>query len=455
MGQSDQITNWDLLTTVDAIATKQVSSVEVVDAYLEAIEQKNPQLNAVVVTTAEEARQQAKKADETLSQGSVQGPLHGIPMVIKDMFDTAGVETTGGSRVLAGRVPERNATAVQTLLDAGAIMCGKAATHEFAMGGTTNNEHYGPTRNPHNLERIPGGSSGGSGAAVSGGLSLFSIGTDTAGSVRAPAAACGCVGFKPTYGTVSQTGLIPLAPSLDHVGPLTKTVGDAVYVAEVLRSGSPSIQRVRDLVDQPIQNRKVGRLRGFFEDLLQPEVRRGVDDAAAALTNAGAIVEDIDLGDLNNVPLQIITIMISEAKKYHDPYFQSNPELYGEVIRGYFTESNVDPAELNNAKTQLRTIADRITSALRDVDVLMSATVATPAVEIGAEFVNFNGVELPVEAALTRLTSVFNYYGGPAIAVPSGESEIGLPTSVQFIGRFGEDNQVIPFAAEVERSQVI
>ena len=280
------------------LAAGEVSSAELTEAYLARIGATEPALNAYVTVTAEAARADAERADALRASGAPVGPLCGIPIGLKDLYDVTGVPTTAGSPLLGDRVAGADSTVAARLRAAGAVLLGKQSTHEFAWGGTTNNPHFGPTRNPHDPARIPGGSSGGSAASVVAGSCAGSFGTDTCGSVRIPAALSGCVGLKPTYGRISLHRVVPLAHSLDHAGPLARTVHDAALLCAAVAGFDAADARtlpvpVADVLaacDGGVAGLRVGRLRGWFESVLDPDVRAAVDAAAQALREAGAIV---------------------------------------------------------------------------------------------------------------------------------------------------------------------
>ncbi|WP_166354921.1 amidase [Phytoactinopolyspora limicola] len=435
-----------------AITRGELLPSELTEAYLARIEQLNPELNAFVTVTAQRAHDDAARADQELARGHRRGPLHGLPVGVKDLFDTAGITTAAGSRLLHGRVPDRDADVVAALRSAGTVLLGKTATHEFAWGGTTNNEHYGPTRNPHDPSRIPGGSSGGSAAAITAGLALITVGSDTAGSVRIPAALCGCVGFKPTYGTVSMAGVLPLAPELDHAGPITRTVADAVLVLDVLRGHATDLDRVRSLTSENVAGRQVARLRGWFEEIADDSARAGVDQTADMLRDAGVAVHDVDVGDLGPIVDDVFTVIGVAAEVYHRPAFERTPELFGEEAAGRLRLGPPDAALVDRARARLAAAAGLVEEVLREHDALLLATTPAPAPTIGASHVTVSGVEMPVEWMLTRLTSLFDVTGMPVVSVPAGVSPDGLPVAVQLVGHRGADDTIVPLAAAVERA---
>src|SRR5258706_4181423 len=285
-----------------ALRARELSPLELTESYLRRIERLNPRINAYITVTAERARADARRATEDFAAGRVRGPLHGIPVALKDLFETEGIRTTGGAKIHADYVPTQDCTVAKRLRDAGTILLGKLNTHEYAYGVTTNNPHFGPTRNPWNLSHIPGGSSGGSGAAIGAGLATATTGTDTGGSIRMPASVCGVVGLKPTYGRVSKAGGLPLSYLFDHAGPITRTGGDAALVLEAIAGYEPGDPTtVRTPVDDytrelgaGLRGVRVGVPRGYFFDRLEDEVGAGVEQAIAELRLLGADASGVE-----------------------------------------------------------------------------------------------------------------------------------------------------------------
>jgi aspartyl-tRNA(Asn)/glutamyl-tRNA(Gln) amidotransferase subunit A len=452
------LTDLTELTAVEAAAALsagELSPVELTEAYLQRIGDVNPQLNAYATLTPERARDDARRAADELTRGERRGALHGLPIGLKDLFDTAGVETAAGSALLRGRVPREDSAVAAAMRTAGTVLLGKHTTHEFAWGGTTNNEHYGPTRNPFDPERVPGGSSGGSAAAVTSRMALLSVGTDTCGSVRIPASLSGCIGFKPTFGAVSMHGTIPLSPSLDHAGPITRTVADAVLTLDTLAGRTADLDRVETLLGASVSGRRVARLRGWFEAILDPAVRQGLDDAADALREAGCRVDDLDTGDLGPVVDHVFALVGAEGEPYHRHAFATSPEKFGAGLSEILRAGEPSAQEVRTARAALADIVALLGRALADHDGLLAATTPAAAPRIGEEQVSVDGHEMHVEWMLTRLTSIFDVAGTPALSVPSGRTGEGLPVAVQVVGRRGDEDGVAQLAAVVEAARLI
>jgi aspartyl-tRNA(Asn)/glutamyl-tRNA(Gln) amidotransferase subunit A len=420
-----------------AVTAGRLSPVDLTERMLGAIEATEPHLNAYAAVMAEEARARAAE----LARGARRGPLHGLPVGIKDLIDTAGVRTAYGSPMFADHVPARDAEAVRRLRDAGAVILGKHTTHELAWGGRTDSAFFGPTRNPYRRGRIPGGSSGGSAASVAAGSSLGAVGSDTAGSVRIPAALSGCVGFKPSRDRIPLDGVLPLAPSLDHLGVLAGTVDDAALLASAL-TGSPA--------DAPAAAPRVGWLGGWFEAVLAPEVRSALAATRARLEEHGVRVEDVVVPDEPLMPEDVLNRIVAEAGAFHRDAFERDPALFGpdiaELMR--MAPRTAEQAELDEAAIARMTAF--VAQALDAHDVLAGATVPITAPPIGAMTVAVAGREWPIELVLTRLTSLFNAAGLPAVSVPVALAD-GLPVGLQLAGAAGRDGAVLDAARLVER----
>jgi aspartyl-tRNA(Asn)/glutamyl-tRNA(Gln) amidotransferase subunit A len=441
------------------LAARDLSALELTEAYLQRIAETDEQLNAYVTVTADLAREQAAQADRRRRYGTAQGPLGGIPLGLKDLYDLRGAPTTAGSPLLRARVARSDSTVAARLRAAGAVLLGKQSTHEFAWGGTTNNPHFGPTRNPHDPTRIPGGASGGSAASVVAGSCAGAFGTDTCGSVRIPAALCGCVGFKPTYGRISLHRVIPLAPSLDHGGPLARTVRDAAVLYAAVagfdtadaRTLPVEVPDVLSGLDRSVRGMRVGRLRGWYENVLDPDVRATLDDAAAALRDAGCDVTDIQTRRREAPVDQVFTVVSAEAVPWHWATFGRGATGYSPTLAAILA---AEPPDSDVTASAREAVGDEVTAllaALRDVDVLLCATVPMPAPEIGAERLAVDGRDLPIESLLTRLTSVFDAARLPALSVPLGTSSEGLPVGVQVVGRHLDEATVLRVGHCLER----
>jgi len=429
----------------------ELSPVELTEAYLARVEEADPGLNAYVAVLADSARGQARQAREEIRAGRWRGPLHGVPLGVKDLYDFAGVPTMAGSPLLADNVPSADSTVVARLRGAGAVLLGKHSTHEFAWGGTTDNPHFGPTRNPHDPERVPGGSSGGSAAAVVAHLAAASVGSDTCGSVRIPAALCGCVGFKPTYGRISLHRVVPLCPSLDHAGPITRTVRDAGIVFMALAGFDAADARtlpleVPDVVTGlggDVRGLRIGRLRGWFEAVLDPDVRAALDAAMERLRGIGCVIHDV-VPEAKEAPVDDVFLQVaSEALPWHWATFGRGAAGYSpamsELLAGPLPAADAVAQGRERTRAQVRDLL----TMLADVDLLACATIPAPAPRIGEQQVDVDGRRMPVEWMLTRLTSVFDAARLPALSVPCGWSRSGLPIGVQLVGRHLEEATVL------------
>src|SRR5262245_3481420 len=336
------------------VHARQVTPLELTEAYLQRMERLNPRLNAYVTVTAERAREDARRATAEIAAGRYRGPLHGIPIALKDLYDTAGIRTAGGAKILADRVPSADSTVARKLREAGTVLLGKLNTHELAFGVTTNNPHFGATRNPWNPDRIPGGSSGGSGAAIAAGLAAATMGTDTGGSIRIPASLCGCVGLKPTYGRVSKAGVLPLSWLFDHAGPITATVEDAALLLQALAGYDPD-----DFATVPvpvgdyvaalrgsIQGLRIGVPTNYFSDRLDDEVRTAVEQALEVLRGLGAELRAVDVPDFGPITRPLFGVVIAELLELYGEQFRSRPQDFGPDVAAILEHSAPDGLSL-------------------------------------------------------------------------------------------------------------
>lgn len=441
------------------IRNREVSPVEVVRGLLERIERLDGRLNSFLSILVDEALAAARGAEEALARGEDLGPLHGVPVAVKDLLHVRGARTTCGSKIMAEFVAQEDATAVERLRRSGAIVLGKTNLHEFAYGVTNVNPHYGPARNPWDPQRVSGGSSGGSAVAVAAGLCYGALGTDTGGSIRIPAALCGVVGLKPTYGRVSRYGVIPLAWSLDHVGPLTRTVQDAALLLQVLSGHDPkdpasSQEPVPDFLgalDGNIRGVRVGVIRTMMEDA-DAEVRALVQNAVQVLAEEGAEVEEVEFPHLQEMRTAAAAIAMPEASAYHLPWLSQRPLDYGEDVRRRLLVGAFLPAYayLTGLRARQR-LNQEFRALFSRLDVLVAPTVSAPACPIGAQTVRVGGEERDVRAAYLWFNQVFNMAGVPSISVPCGF--VGhLPVGMQIIGRWFAEGEILKVARVYERS---
>ncbi|MCL4533794.1 MAG: aspartyl/glutamyl-tRNA amidotransferase subunit A [Bacteroidetes bacterium] len=432
--------------------TCQASPVDLVTAMLERIERLNPKLNAYLTVMADQALADARQAESDIHKGEYLGPLHGIPVALKDLYLTNGVRTTGGSKILADWVPHEDATTVSKLKAAGAIIIGKAHMHEFAMGPTNVNPHYGPACNPWNPECVPGGSSGGSGAAVAASMATVAMGSDTGGSIRIPGSLCGIAGHKPTYGLVSRYGVLPLSWSLDHAGPMTKTVEDAALMLNALAgydlkdpaSANRPVPDFRDALTGRVRGLRAGLPRRHFFDGLDPEVAAAVDDAIELLSGLGMSFTEVDFRDVEHVAATTMSISWSEATSYHEPYLDRLDD-YGPDVRSRLELGKTMTAtDYLRAQRVRRLICEEYASLMEKVDVLVTPTIRIPAPRIDecGEVLGVAG-GADVKMVLSALTRPFNVTGAPALTVPCGFTTGGLPIGLQIAGRAFDDEVVL------------
>lgn len=427
----------------ELVRSGKISPVELVRGCLKKIDALNSELNAFITVTAESALREAAGAEAEVHAGKWRGPLHGVPVGLKDLIDTACVRTTAASRVFAERVPTRDAGVVTRLREAGAVLVGKQNLHEFAYGGSSAISAFGIPRNPIDLQYIAGGSSGGSAAAVAGGMCYAAIGTDTAGSVREPAALCGLVGLKPTYGLISTDGIIPLSPSLDHAGPITRSVRDAAIMLDALTGTE---WRTSESLDAEHRKWRVGIPRQFFFEDLHPEVATAVEAAIDELELMGCVVADVEARvDTDR------TLQAAEAYAEHRAYIAKSAELYDpETLRRIRTGENISDEQYRAALRELGNIRREIAAIFENVDVLVTPTTPIPAPRVSDLITNLDQLR-PTELVLLRNTRPANVWGTPAISVPCGRTSEGLPIGLQIIGPMGHDARVLQVARAFEK----
>ena len=427
---------------------REQSSVELTQECLERIENLNPALNAFITVTADSALAQACEADAEIERGNWRSPLHGIPLALKDLVDTAGIRTTAASALFKDRIPAEDAEVVSQLKKAGAVLLGKQNLHEFAYGGSSLVSYYGDVHNPWNPAHIAGGSSGGSAAAVAAGLCYGAIGTDTAGSIREPAALCGVVGLKPSYGRVSARGVIPLSPSLDHVGPITRTVADAAIILQAIANREGTGERFDvSMPDNVIKHFRIGIPRRFFFEDLHPEIGAAVEQAVFELQTRGHEIREIELPVLEDRKLQS-----AEAYAYHAKFATSSPELYQpETLRRILAGENISSEDILRLHAELEEDRRNIQKIFEKIDLLVTPTTPIPAPSI-AELKQNPDLLRPKEILLLRNTRPFNVWGLPAISVPCGFTREGLPIGLQIIGAHGADATVLQLAYQFEQA---
>jgi len=437
------------------IRRREVSPVEVTRECFLQTEELNPRLNAFITVMAELALAEARDAEEEISQGKWRGPLHGIPIALKDLIDTAGVRTTSASALHQDRVPREDAEVVRKLRAAGAVIVGKNNLHEFAYGGSSLISHFGDVHNPWDVNRIAGGSSGGSAASVPAGMACAAIGTDTAGSIREPASLCGCVGIKPTYGRVSSRGVIPLSTSLDHVGPLAASVEDAAIMLQAIAgydrgditSAEVAVTDYVSILREGAKGLRVGVPRAYFFDDLDPEVASAIEHALTGIATLGACIKEVRI----EVPTDR-TVQATEAYAYHAEDVAKHPEFYqAETVRRIRTGEKVTAAEYMQKRRELEVARRNIRDVFAEADLLVTPTTPLPAPTIAELRADAEALR-PAELKLLRNTRPFNVWGLPAISVPCGFTQSGLPIGLQMAGPHWREDLVLRLAYAYEQA---
>jgi len=445
------------------VARRKISPVELVELALARIDRFNPQTNAFLTVVADKARAAARIAEREIVRRRYLGPLHGIPISLKDNIATRGVRTTAGSKILSDFIPAEDAAVARKLRRAGAILLGKTNMHEFAYGVTTENPHYGPVRNPWACDCIAGGSSGGSAAALAAGLGWGSAGSDTGGSIRIPAALCGVVGLKPTFGRVSVYGVVPLSRSLDHVGPLASSVAGVAILLGAMAGEDARDQQVtnRPVPDysaalrRPLGQLRLGWPRHFFFDRLDEAVRRAVENAAEEFERLGARIREVSLPHVAGSLDPSADIAMAEASAYHlaAGYFPARAVEYGEDVRRLLERGlAVRAVDFMRAREYRKALASDFHSAWQEVDLLVAPTTPIPAPSLGARLVQVGSAEESVRAALLRLCRPANFVGIPAISLPCGFTKEGLPIGLQLLARHWGEARLLRAASAYERA---
>ena len=462
------ITMMSMEQVAQLIETRQVSPVEVVEACLARIEKLNPELNAFVYLMADEARQAAKEAEAEIAAGNYKGKMHGIPIALKDLYYIKGVPTTGGAEVLRDFVPDFNGTITQRLIDAGAIILGKTNTHEFAFGPTTEESCFGPSRNPWNPAKITGGSSGGSGIAAATGMSYVAMGSDTGGSIRIPSAYCSTVGFKPSYGLASLHGVIPLSFSLDHPGPLCRSVADAAITMDAITGTDPL-----DTCPEPIQGEPTnfyagladvtdlkGKVLGiptnFFFDKTDYEVERLFNEMVEKFKALGAEIRYVEIPTLEKVTDASTCILFSEAAYGHRDWYPAMKEKYQPGVAARLDTGNAFTAvQYIQAVKARAAIMAAWENTLKDLDAVIAPSCPIEPYDIGMEppwTITTRGKEEGGRTMCTYHTRLANMTGGPALNLPMGLTKNGLPTGMMVMGARNDDLGVLRIGYAYEKA---
>jgi aspartyl-tRNA(Asn)/glutamyl-tRNA(Gln) amidotransferase subunit A len=456
-----ELTGLTIAGAARLIKARKLSPVELARASLERIERLQPTLGAFITVTADLAMRQARTAENEIARGDYRGPLHGVPFTLKDLYFTKGIRTTAGSRILADHVPDFDAPTTERLYRAGAVLLGKTNLHEWACGVTTDNPFFGTCHNPWKVGHIPGGSSGGSAAAVAASLGLASLGSDTGGSIRIPAHMTGIVGHKPTYGLVPRTGILPESWSFDHGGPMTRTVEDAAIVLQAIAGHDPrdpsasamAVPNFRRGLRGGVKGLRVGVPANYYFDGLHPEVAVAVRQAIAGLAELGARLVDVQIPEAAVAMDCCFVIAWAEAAHYHRDWVLNRPQDYGADLRDLLEASMT---YLATDLLQAFRVRARIRHAFRQlfetVDVLVSPTGPLPATPHGATAVDVGGRRISVMESAARLTALANVTGEPACSVPCGFTEDGLPVGLMVHGPAFRDALVLRVAHAYERA---
>ncbi len=437
------------------MARRELSPVEVARAQLDRIAVAGARLNAFLLVTTGRALAEARASEREIAAGRARGPLHGVPLALKDLFDVAGLPTTAGARILAANVAERDAGVVERLRGAGLVLVGKTHLHEFAFGTTSDNPHHGPCRNPWDPGRSPGGSSGGNGAALAAGLCAAALGTDTGGSIRIPAAACGVAGLKPTLGRVSRRGVVPLSWSLDTVGPMARTVEDVALLMDAIAGPDPEdeacVARPAESFARELEAGVSGLALGvpgeWFFAGVEPGIVAAVEAALAALEREGARRVGVATPGMAEAHTAHHAILAVEAAAFHGRWLRERPDDYGDdVRRGLELGSLVPAVDYVNAR-RMQTVAQRtFAAALARADVLVTPALPVAPLRVGEP------MSREPEVAWNRLLTPFNLAGLPAMSVPCGFDAAGLPVGLQVVGAPFAEARVLRVARAVERA---
>jgi aspartyl-tRNA(Asn)/glutamyl-tRNA(Gln) amidotransferase subunit A len=446
----------DIAAVAHDISTRSLSPVALTEMMLDRIARIDPKLLSYVAVLKDDAIGSARLAEKEIADGNYRGALHGVPIAIKDIYDTKGVRTTACSKVRENYIPAEDSTVVRKFREAGAVILGKVTTHEFAYGFDSR-----PTKNAWNLNHIPSGSSGGSGAAIAAGLCFAATGSDTGGSIRAPAAANGITGIKPTYGRVSKAGVAVLSWSLDHAGPMARTVRDLAILLGVMAGPDPLDPHTKDIavpnyaagLSGDIRGVRLGLPSNYFFDDVEPFVEQAIRTAIADLEALGAKAVPISIPDLDGVLDCMLAIAMSEAATYHQQTMRATPELFSDETRQLLETGELTLATTYiNAQRSRLAIKNAFKQAMRDVDVLVTPTQPTTALKIGQTTSRIGAREESVFAVSARFCAPFNILGLPAISVPCGFSPEGMPIGLQIIGKPFDEETVLRIADAFERS---
>jgi aspartyl-tRNA(Asn)/glutamyl-tRNA(Gln) amidotransferase subunit A len=445
------------------ISSKSLSPVDLVEDTLERIDALDEELHAYITVTRDSARKEAKKAEMDIRDGKYLGPLHGIPVSLKDLIYVSGVRSTSGSRILSDFTPDYDATVVKRLKEAGAIIVGTNNTHEFACGITNINPHYGSSKNPWDPNRMSGGSSGGSAVAVSAGMAVGSLGTDTSGSIRVPSSLCGLFGLKPTYGRVSKYGVMPLAPSIDHVGPIARTAWDTAALLQAIAGFDildestldfpvpDYLQIVSETLDKP-RKFTLGVPQQYFFDLIDSRVMEVFENCLNEMHGCGVSTVPVTLNETHKISDAWKAFRLGESAAVHSSWLKSRRNEYGsDVLTMLERGTKITAVEYITALRYKKELKDDFLRAMKGLDGLLVPTTAISAPLLDETSIDINGKNTEVYVALSRLTTVFDITGLPALNVPAGLVDGSLPIGVQLVGREFDEALLLSLANEYER----
>jgi aspartyl-tRNA(Asn)/glutamyl-tRNA(Gln) amidotransferase subunit A len=437
-----------ILESADALRAKRISSLELTRETLDRIARDNQRLNAFITVDAEAALARASAMDAELSHGIDRGPLHGIPFAHKDLVYTKGIRTTGGSIIFSGFVPDHDADIAVNLNNAGAVLVGKTNLHEFAYGITSTNPHFGAVRNPWDTERIPGGSSGGSGAAVAAGILPFATGTDTGGSIRIPASFCGVTGLKPTFGLIGKRGVMPLGWTMDHMGPITKTVRDAAVSFHAMSGRSSGYVPPKNV---DIHGVRIGLPVNYYFEKLDLEVAESVRTAVQTAAAFGARIVDIKVPDIDALNIVGRVLLLAEATSVHrNNLLHRRADIGADVVTLLDQGRLIRGSDYVDAQRLRRIYIREFTKLWSGVDCIFTPTTPTPAPKIGQVTMQVGGVDEDVRLATTRLVRAINVLGIPALSIPCGFTKSGLPIGLQILGAPRAEDMILRIGAAVE-----
>ncbi|MED4205401.1 amidase [Neobacillus mesonae] len=457
----DEVLNWDLAAISKAVQARQLSPKELTKGLLKRIETENKKLNSFITIMYDHAMIAAAQAEQDIVRGDIKSPLHGVPFGIKDLIYTKGIRTTMGSKLYKDYLPEEDAFVVKKLKEAGAIIVGKLNTHEFAYGTTGDTSCFGAVRNPFNPNKMTGGSSSGSGAAVAAGLCFAALGTDTGGSIRIPASYCGIVGLKPTFGRVSKRGVYPLAPTLDHVGPMTKTVRDNAMVLNALAgydSGDPysAKKEWEDFTEKlgtGVQRGVIGIPTSYFFDHLDCEIQAKMEQVIQVYKDLGVTIRFVEIENMEKISQAHRTVLNSEAYTTHRHHLDRHPELWEDEVKSRLqTGETVRAFEYLEAQEIKKLAFQTFNKVFGQVDVLLTPNTPIMPLELYKREVVINNENHHIFAVLNKFTGPSNLTGLPCISVPCGFSNDGLPIGFQLTGRAFNESRLYQFADAYEQA---